>query len=134
MPQKYFWRGIWIVAFCVILATPARAATDELHDQIRNAVIGIVAVAAALTVIIVVVVHESKKKRTVTGCVTSGANGMSVADEKDKRIYSLSGNTADIKLGDRVTLQGKKAKRKDASAPLTWEVNKETRDLGVCQP
>jgi hypothetical protein len=100
----------------------------------RNIVIGIVAVSVAVVVIAVVVVHESRKKRTVTGCVTSGANGMSVTDERDKRIYSLSGNTADIKLGDRVTLQGKKAKPKDANAPLTWEVNKETRDFGVCQP
>jgi len=33
---------------------------------------------------------------------------MSVTDEKDKRIYALSGNTTDIKPGDRVTLRGKK--------------------------
>ena len=134
MPPRYFWRGIWIVAFCVILATPARVAADELHNQIRDAVIGVVAAAAAVTVIIVVVVHESKKKRTVTGCVTSGTNGMSVADEKDKRIYVLSGNTADIKPGDRVTLQGKKSTPKGANAPLAWEVNKETKDFGACQP
>jgi hypothetical protein len=134
MPRKYLWRGTWIVAFCVILAMPARAADETLHDQARNAVIGIVAVAAALAVIIVVVVHESRKKSTVTGCVISGANGMSVTDEKDKRIYALSGNTADVKLGDRVALRGKKAKPKNANAPLAWEVSKETRDFGVCQP
>lgn len=59
---------------------------------------------------------------------------MSVSDEKNKRIYALTGNTADIKPGDRVTLQGKVAKRKDANAPLAWEVNKETKDFGACQP
>jgi len=31
---------------------------------------------------------------------------MSVTDEKDKRSYALSGNTGDIKPGDRVTVQG----------------------------
>ena len=59
---------------------------------------------------------------------------MSVTDEKDKRTYALSGNTADIKAGDRVTLQGKKSNSKAANAPLGWQVNKETKDLGACQP
>jgi len=130
--QKFLWRGVLIVALCMILAIPTQA--DQLSDDARNAVIGIVAVSVALVVIIVVVVHESKKKRTVTGCVTSGANRMSVTDEKDKRIYALSGNTADIKPGDRVTLQGKKSTPKGANAPLAWEVNKETKDFGACQP
>ena len=30
---------------------------------------------------------------------------MSVTDEKDKQSYALTGNTADIKPGDRMTLQ-----------------------------
>jgi len=97
-------------------------------------VIGIVAVAAALVVITVVVVHESTKKRRITGCVSSGENGMSVTDEKDKRIYPLSGNTAGIKPGNQVTLQGKKVKPKSANAPFAWEVTKETKDFGACQP
>jgi hypothetical protein len=59
---------------------------------------------------------------------------MSMTDEKDKRIYALTGNTADIKTGDRFTLHGKKVNPKGASAPLAWQVNKETKDLGACQP
>lgn len=132
MKQKFLWRGVLIVALCAVLAIPAHA--DQLGDDIRNAVIGIVAVSVALVVITVVIVHESRKKRTVTGCVISGANGMSVTDEKDKRIYALSGNSADIKPGDRVTLQGKKAKPNGANAPLAWDINKETKDFGACQP
>jgi len=129
--QKLFWRGVLIVALCVVLAIPAKANGFPSGAAIVG---GIVAVSVAVVVIAVVVVHESRKKRTVTGCVTSGANGMSVTDEKDKRIYALSGNTADIKVGDRVTLQGKNAKSKDAKAPLAWDVNKETKDFGACQP
>jgi hypothetical protein len=130
--HNFFWRGVLIVAVCVTLAIPAQS--DQLSNDARNIVIGIVAVSAALVVITVVIVHESRKKRTVTGCVISGANGMSVTDEKDKRIYALSGNTADIKTGDRVTLQGKNAKPKGANATLAWEVIKETKDFGACQP
>jgi hypothetical protein len=57
---------------------------------------------------------------------------MSVTDEKDKRIYTLSGDTSDIKPGDRVTLQGKNVKPKGDHKLLTWEVNKETKDFDTC--
>jgi hypothetical protein len=132
--RKCLWHGALIVILCTVLAIPTQAATDSLTTLRNNVIIGIVAVSAALVVITVVIVHESRKKRTVTGCVASGANGMSVTDEKDKRIYALSGNTADIKQGDRVTLQGKKAKPTGANAPLAWEVGKQTKDFGACQP
>jgi hypothetical protein len=129
--QKFFWRGVLIVALCVVLAIPARANGFPSGGAIVG---GIVAVAVAVVVITIVVVHESTKKRAITGCVASGANGMSVTDEKDKRIYALSGNTAGIQPGDRVTLHGKMANPKDANAPRSWEVNKETKDLGACKP
>jgi hypothetical protein len=130
--RKSFWGAVLIVGLCMALATPTRA--DTISNDARNVVIGIVAVSVALVVITVVIVHESRKKRTVTGCVISGANGMSVTDEKDNRIYALSGNTSDIKPGNRVTLHGKKVNPKGASAPLTWDVSKETKDLGACRP
>ncbi len=58
---------------------------------------------------------------------------MSVTDDKDKRLYALSGNTAGIKPGDRMTLQGKKIKPKDGKV-LVWETKKISKDFGVCQP
>jgi hypothetical protein len=138
LKQKFLWHGGLIVALCVALAARAQAQQNSLPNSLdnmaRNIVIGIVAVSVAVVVITVVVVHESRKKRTVTGCVASGANGISVTDEKDKRTYALSGNTADIKTGDRVTLHGKKVNPKGANAPLSWQVNNEIKDLGACQP
>jgi len=131
--QKCLWRGVLIVALCVVLATPARAQQNSLNNIGRNIVIGIVAVAAAVVVITVVIVRETRKKRSITGCVNSGENGMSVTDEKDKRIYMLSGNTSGIKPGDRVTLQGKNVKPNGANKPLAWEVDKETKDFGACR-
>jgi hypothetical protein len=121
-------------SLCVILASPARAQAKSLSSLGRNIVIGIVAVAAAVVVITVVVVHESTKKRTITGCINSGENGMSVTDEKDKRIYALSGNTSGVKSGDRATLHGKKVNPNGVSKSLTWEINKETKNFGACQP
>ena len=132
--QKCIWRGVLVVALCVVLAAPARAQSGGKIGYGGPVVGPIVAVAVALVVVIVVVVHESTKKRTITGCVNSGETGMSVMDEKDKRIYALSGNTTDIKPGDRVTLRGKKMNPNSVNKPLTWKVNMETKDFGACQP
>jgi len=85
-------------------------------------------------VVAVVLIHESSKKRTITGCVSSKENGMSVREEKDNRIYALSGSTAGIKPGDRIALQGKKAKPRGPDETLVWEAKRAARDFGACQP
>ena len=59
---------------------------------------------------------------------------MSVTDDKDKRLYSLTGNMAGIKPGDRMTLQGKKIKSQDAGKTLLWETKQVAKDFGVCRP
>ena len=81
MTQKCFWRGVLIMALCVILAIPAQAGPNSLNNIGRNIVLGSVAVGVALVVITVVIVHEARKKRIVTGCVALGENGMSMTDE-----------------------------------------------------
>ena len=131
MSSRDLWRWVLIVALNVVLITPARA--DKLQTEGEEIVIGIVAVAAALVVGTVLIIHYSKK-RTITGCVSSGETGMTVTDEKDKQIYALSGNTAGIKLGDRIRLQGKKVTPKSADKTLVWETREVKRDFGLCQP
>jgi hypothetical protein len=129
--QKCLWRIVLIVVLSVALASPAKASGLPSGGEIAGAIAG---AAAAVVIVAVVVIHELSKKRTITGCVNSGVNGMSVTDEKDKRTYALSGNTAGIKPGDRITLQGKKAKPKGSDKTLTWEAKNVTKDFGVCQP
>jgi hypothetical protein len=131
--QNCVWRGVLIIVLSVVLATPAEAQSGKIVNtgQIVAAIVG---VAAALVVVTVVIIHESSKKRTITGCVNSEENGMSVTDEKDKRIYALSGNTAGIKPGDRITLQGKKVRPKGSDKTLVWEAKRVTKDFGACQP
>ena len=133
MTQNYFWRGVLIVVLSVGLARPADAQSGKIVDtgKIVGAIVG---VAAALVVVTVVVIHESSKKRTITGCVNSEEKGMSVTDEKDKRVYALSGSTAGITPGDRMTLQGKKVKQRGGDKTLVWETKRVTKDFGACQP
>jgi hypothetical protein len=94
-----------------------------------------VAVTAAVAVVItVVIMHESRKDRTITGCVKSPENGTTnITDEKDGQVYTLSGDTAGIKPGDRMKLKGKKAKPKGERSRV-WVATSVTKDFGVCQP
>jgi len=124
--------GVLMIALVAALATPARA--DTLQSNAHEIEIGIVAVVAALVVVVVVAIHYSTKKRSITGCVISAANGMSITDEKDKQVYALSGNTTGIKPGDRMKLHGKKLKPNGADKTLVWEATEVTMDFGVCQP
>src|SRR6266853_1508954 len=73
--QKCLWRGVLVVALCVVLAAPARAQSGGKIGYGGPVVGPIVAVAAALVVLIIVVVHESTKKRRITGWVNSGEKG-----------------------------------------------------------
>lgn len=133
MTRKFFY-GILRVVLGFVLATPARAQYGPKKIVNAGAIIGgAVAVAAAVVIVTVVVVHQSHKKRTITGCVNSDEDGMRVTDEKDKLVYALSGNTAGVKPGDRVTLQGKKVKPQDPNKPPSWETTKGIKDFGACQ-
>jgi hypothetical protein len=133
MPQKYIWRAVLVVALSLAFSAPAKA--DNLDNAGRNIVIGIVAVTAAVAVVVtVVIMHESRKDRTITGCVKSRENGTTnITDEKDGQVYTLSGDTAGIKPGDRMKLKGKKAKPKGEQSRV-WVATGVTHDFGVCQP
>jgi hypothetical protein len=137
MTSKRLWHGLLMVILGVALATPAVAQIGKTSGRIGPSagpiIAGIVGAAAAVVVVTVVVIHELKKKKAITGGVVSGDNGMHVENEKDKRLYALSGNTIGIKPGDRMTLQGKKISPSGSSLQ-TWEVSKIIKDLGVCQP
>ena len=134
MTSKYLWCGVLIFALGVTLSTSAEAQTGGGKIVSNGTIAGvIVGVLAAVVVVAYVVIHESSKKRSITGCVIPGASGMSVTDEKDKRSYALSGNTGDIKPGDRVTVRGKKIKPKDAGKPVVWETKTISKDFGSCQ-
>jgi hypothetical protein len=110
-----------IATLCVGLAKPAKAETfNALGDQI---IAGIVVVSAAVVVgVVLIVLHEKHKTRIVTGCIASGR----LTDDKDKQVYTLSGDPVGLKSGDRMTLEGKRRGR-------VFEAHSVIKDLGACQ-
>jgi len=124
------WRVFLIVVLSVALAAPARA--ESIQTAGRQIEVGIVAVSVVVGVLVAfLIVHYTHKKSAITGCVTSGANGLSLIDEKDKRTYTLSGDPVGVKPGDRMTLEGK---RKHTGKTLVFEARSVTKDFGACQP
>jgi uncharacterized membrane protein YbjE (DUF340 family) len=135
MTSKYVLRVVLTLALCVALSTSAEAQTEQKGNlDFTGYKVAIAVAVAAVVVVAVVLIHRSSKKQAIAGCVNSGENGMSMTDEKDKRIYVLSGNVAGIKPGDRIALQGKKVKPKGNDKIVVWEVSRVTKDSGVCQP
>jgi hypothetical protein len=130
--SRSLWCGILIIALMVALS-PGAEAEDKIvsNGTIAGVIMGMV---AAVAIVAYVVIHESSKKRSITGCVIPAGSGMSLTDEKDKRSYALSGNTGDMKPGDRMTLHGKKIKTKNAGKPVVWETSTISKNFGACQP
>lgn len=122
MISKYL-SGVLTITLSFVLCMPAEAQNSDKivsNGTIAGVIVGVV---AGVAVIAIVAIHYSKK-RTITGCVNSGGNGMTVTDEKNKQIYALSGDTTGIKPGDRMRLQGKKVK---STAPTSRSNGKPER-------
>ena len=133
MIQKSIAHAALVIVLCAALAIPARA--DTLQSDAHNIELGIVVVVAAIVVVTIFLVrHEAKKDRTITGCISSAGSKLTIADENDKEIYELAGNTAGITPGDRMKLKGKKVKSKGPDHTHVLVATKVTKDFGVCKP
>jgi hypothetical protein len=74
-------------------------------------------------------VHRS---HMLTGCAVSGAHGLELRNQGERRSYALAGNVADIQPGKRVRVSGKKGKPLGKDAPRTYVVQKLQKDYGSC--
>jgi hypothetical protein len=97
-------------------------------------VYGVAAGAVAVIVVgTVVLVEVHKSHHTVKGCVTAGPDGLQVHNERDQKVYALTGVTANVKIGDIVKLNGDKEKnQKDSAGDVDFMIQKMSRDYGPC--
>ncbi len=86
---------------------------------------------AAAVVGTVVLVEVNKSHHTIKGCVTVAPGGLEVQNEKDNKIYALTGVTANVKPGDIIQVHGSKEKgEKDSAGNQDFRVEKMSRDYG----
>lgn len=90
-----------------------------------------VGIAAAVVVGTVVLVEVNKSHHTIKGCVTASPGGLEVQNQKDNKIYALTGVTANVKPGDIIQVHGSKEKgEKDSAGNQDFRVEKMSRDYG----
>jgi hypothetical protein len=118
-----------IALLACALVTPARVDSTTFATDGKLIVAGIVLATAAVAVTATVLILHHKPQSKITGCVKSEGGALNITDEKDKRTYTLAGDTIDVKPRDRMTLQGK---TKDMGKGLTFETRKVAADLGAC--
>jgi hypothetical protein len=99
------------------------------NGELIGAAVGIGAVVA---VAIIVPVEISHSHHFVTGCVITAPNGLEL-QTSDAKTYSLEGDAASIKVGDKVKLHGTKIKKTtDSTGPDVFKVEKLNRNYGPC--
>jgi hypothetical protein len=121
------------LALCLLLVLPAFPQTVGQIGPSKGEVVGIiVGAAAAITVVGILIYHETHKHPSITGCVANGNDGLNLENERDKKIYTLSGDSSALRVGDRVALKGKKIK--DSGGKPSFQVEKLTKNYGTCNP
>lgn len=95
-----------LVATALLICQPAEGQTGGIgpsKGQVAGALIGAI---AAVIVITVGIVYVVKHKPSVTGCAVESPSGLTLQNEADHQNLRLTGNTAGIKPGDRVKVNG----------------------------
>ncbi len=134
MNRSLFFRmGIILVCLCLLsVQTPAQTGQIGISKGQGEAIIGGIAGAGAAIGIVIYVAFS--RPRSIKGCAVTGPNGLELKNEGDGQTFQLLGITSDVKLGDRVRVQGKKkAIGKSSSGNPTFLVVKLAKDYGACK-
>jgi hypothetical protein len=86
---------------------------------------------AGTAAVIGVVLYFVLRKPSVVGCTQASDSEMDLKNERDNRLYALTGARSDLKHGRRVKLHGKKMTQ---DGKLSFQVTKIVADYGSCTP
>lgn len=105
--------------------------TSCTKTQVSLSVAAMAAVVVGTTVGITLAVQHSH--HTLQGCISSGANGLELR-MSDGKVYTLKGEVADVKAGDRLKIHGSKVKmvKGDSAGGQVFVVEKVNKDYGPC--
>jgi hypothetical protein len=115
----------------IVLASLACSGTTSCSPG--EVVVSTTAIAAVLVGTTADTIAVESQRHTIKGCVFSDAEGLKLRTS-DSKIYSLEGDVAALKVGDRVKFHGskvKKAKGNDTGREV-FVVEKLGKDYGQC--
>jgi hypothetical protein len=121
---------------CTGATSPSGCDTSNYNANIgpsNGQVVGVaIGIGAVIAVAIIVPVEVHRSHHILTGCVVTSAAGLDL-HTSDGKIYSLEGDAASIKVGDKVKLHGTKIKKaKNSTGPGVFKVEKLNRSYGPC--
>jgi hypothetical protein len=98
-------------------------------------VVGVgIAVAGTIVVATVVLVKVHNSHYNLKGCVTAGPDGLKLHENGNGKSYSLTGVTANVKVGDIIKVHGAKLKhQRDSAGDQDFAVEEIGRDFGPCK-
>ena len=122
-------RRIIAAAASVTLLCPGM--TSCTRTQVALSITAIAAVVVGTTVGVTLAVQHSH--HTLQGCIVSGAGGLELR-LPDAKVYTLEGELAEIKEGNRLKVHGSKIKRVkgDSGNAQVFVVEKVNKDYGPC--
>lgn len=117
------------LAFVTVPAQGQTGGIGPSKGEVAGVIAGIVAVGIGIGV---GVYFLARRPPSVTGCAVSSQSGTELQNEGDHQTYLLTGDTANIKAGDRIKVSGKKQK-KAKSGERSFLVEKVSKDYGSCK-
>ncbi len=128
--KKGIYKILAKTVICALLATaatrPAAANSIPTSTDVVWIGVAVAAIGAGIGVGIFYAIHHGE---SLTGCTASGANGLALQNKDDQQTYSLVGEVATIRPGERVRVTGKRVKK---SAPPQFLVEHVKNDFGAC--
>ena len=123
------------VAVCALFVAATAPSTAQSSTPIGGVThsdavwigVAVAAIGVGVGIGIYYAVHHG---HSLSGCAVSASDGLQLQNRGDGQTYTLSGEVAGIKPGDRVRVSGKKAK--NTGGPQQFVVEKLTKDYGVC--
>lgn len=125
-------RRLRITALALIASLACCGTTSCTKTQIGLSIGGIAAGLVLITVGTTIAIKDHND-HTVRGCIYSDAEGFKLRTS-DAKIYTLEGDPATLKAGDRVKLHGSKAKKAKANdiGQSVFVVESLSKDYGPC--
>lgn len=125
-------RRLRIITLALVASLACSGTTSCTTQQIAFSTAGIAA-GLVLTTVGITVAIKDHNDHTVRGCIYSDASGFKLRTS-DSKIYTLEGDPATLRVGDRVKFHGTKAKKAkgDGTGHQIFVVEKLSKDYGPC--
>jgi hypothetical protein len=134
MRIDFLLRTLMVLVLSFALAIPATSQSGSgkigaSNGEIAGALVG---AGAVIGVVAVVIYRKTHKHPAIVGCVNRGAEGLMLTNQKNNKIYALTGDAASLKPDEQVAVKGREIK--DSSGKLSFQVEKITKEYGACHP